>query len=657
MMPFSKQLFKNILVVVIMIGLVSCNDKDSKVTYMQQGQQLFRAENYKKAELAFAHVLQTEPENVQARYQMAEALSKQGNYIAAFESYKAVINQDDKHLMARIRAGQLFLLNGQLAEAENMLKQALVLQPDNIETLIFQANVNLVNNNTDAAIVNTEKALLIDKNAASAILMMANIYTKTGKLDHAIQLLQQGLKSSPEHEAMHLLLANLFVKTRQNTQAEKQLIEIIKLKPSHFSAYQQLAVFYMAANEIDKAESIIRKAIANTRKTTAQLYLIDFLVQKRNIDVALAELLPMIDQQQTNFPLQFKLVSLYLNKGDVESAIIGLKDIIALDESGEAGIKAKNTLANMYLSAHKIQQAEKLISEVLLINPNNIQALMIRGQIALSKNEKALAIADFRQILTLQVNNLHALKLLAAVHVSNGDNVLAIENLAKIVALKPEDNVARQDLAALLIANKQSKQAEQHVAVLLNQNASNKKALELLFKIRLQNKDWEAAQQISQLFLQDPKNEALGHYMSGLAYQAEGKWTESIKSFKHALTIQSDAIEPLTQLINSYLALNKDEKAISYLKKINKKSKDNFIAYNLLGDLFLKNHQLDNAEKAFRQAIKIKPEWAQNYRNIASLQLLKGDKKAAVKILQKGLDKTNSAASIVNDLAALDNNN
>lgn len=271
--------------------------------------------------------------------------------------------------------------------------------------------------------------------------------------------------------------------------------------------------------------------------------------------------------------------------------------------------------------------------------------------------KKKLAIADFRQVLSLQANHLRALKLLASVHVSNGDYVLAIENLAKVVALNPKDIVTRQDLAELLIKIKQTKQAEQQVAVLLNQNAKNKKALELLFKIRLQNKDWDGAQQITQLFLQDPKNEAVGHYMSGLAYQAEGKLSESIKSFKHALNIQSDAIEPLTQLINSYLALEKDEKAISYLKKNTKKNKDNFIAYNLLGDLFVKNHQLDDAEKAFRQAIKIKPEWAQNYRNIASLHLLKGDKKAAVKILQKGLDKTNSAASIVNDLAALDNKN
>lgn len=385
MMQFNKQFFNHVFCVFIIIGTVSCNDKDSKVMYMQQGQQLFQARDYKKAELAFANALQHEPENVQVRYQMAEALNKQGNYIAAFESYKAIINQDEKHLMARVRAGQLFLLNGQIAEAENMLQQAIAIQPENIETLVFQANVNLLNNNTDAAIVNTEKALSIDENAAPAILMMANIYTKTGKLNHAIQLLQQGLISSPKDESMHLLLANLFVKTRQNNQAEKQLIKITNLMPSHFSAYQQLAVFYMAANELDKAESVIREAIVNSSNTTAQLYLIDFLVEKRNIDVALAELLPMIDQAQTNFPLQFKLVSLQINKGDIDSAVTSLKEIIALDESGEAGIQAKNTLANVFLSSNKIQQAEKLISEVLQTNPNNIAALMSRGQIALSK--------------------------------------------------------------------------------------------------------------------------------------------------------------------------------------------------------------------------------------------------------------------------------
>ncbi len=141
--------------------------------------------------------------------------------------------------------------------------------------------------------------------------------------------------------------------------------------------------------------------------------------------------------------------------------------------------------------------------------------------------------------------------------------------------------------------------------------------------------------------------------MSGLAYQAEGKLEASVTAFKHALKIKPDAIEPLTQLIRSYMALDRAKKAISYLKKLTKKNKKNFIAYNMLGDLYLQKKLYNDADKAFRQSLKIKPQWVKNYQNIAAIYLLKKDNRAAIKILQKGINKTESSLVLLNELAAI----
>ena len=654
----TQQVFNQIAITLLAISLFACGStEDRKEKFMLQGKQLFQAGNYKQAQQAFEHVLQINPEDNESRYQVAESLSKQGEVVKAFDAYQNVVKKDEKHLMSRIRLGQLLLMNGQLADAENMLQQVMELEPENVEALVFQANVNVLKSNTDAAIVSIEKALELNPDSTSAIMMMAAIYHKTAKIDKAISLLQQAVNRLKGHDAMHLMLANLYLHKQNKVQAEQQLKAVMQLKPADFSAYQRLAAFYLADNQLDQSEQMLRDGLQqSSERLQAQLYLIDFLAEKRNVDVAMTELLPMIEQHAEDYALQFKLATLQLNKAQPEQAEETLKQIIEQDKLAEFGVKARNTLAALYLSNHSMEQAKGLVAEVLTADADNHDGLLLQGRFALAEGKTDQAIDEFRKLLANKANDSQVLKLLASAHVMNNDAVLAAENMQKVLALNAQDITARQDLVELLIRTSQYPLAEQHLAVLLKQDAGNKKALEALFKLRIQQKNWSGAQQITQLFLQDEANESLGHYMSGLAYQAEGELPASIDAFKNALKIKPDAIEPLTQLIKSYIALDQSRHAQSYLKKLIKNDKDHFVAYKLSGDLYLQQKDWQEADKAFRQAMKIKPEWADMYRNIAKIALIEQDQAAAIKILRKGIDKTGSTIALLNDLAAIYHN-
>jgi len=145
--------------------------------------------------------------------------------------------------------------------------------------------------------------------------------------------------------------------------------------------------------------------------------------------------------------------------------------------------------------------------------------------------------------------------------------------------------------------------------------------------------------------------------MSGLAYQAEGNFKKSITAFKQSLKINPDAIEPLTQLIKSYLAQDQAENAISYLKQLTKKRKQHFIAHNLLGEIYLHQKNITDAEKSFRQVTKIKPEWSQGYKNLALIALMDKNTAIAIEVLQQGLKRTEGAMDLINELVILYHNN
>ena len=77
--------------------------------------------------ISFKNVLQIDPKDVDARYEMGEALSKQGEIQSAASQYLAVMGVDAKHLMSRIRMGQIYLMVNQIDNAENTTKEIIAI--------------------------------------------------------------------------------------------------------------------------------------------------------------------------------------------------------------------------------------------------------------------------------------------------------------------------------------------------------------------------------------------------------------------------------------------------------------------------------------------------------------------------------------------------
>ncbi len=649
-MKESKWAYR-LLVITMCVALSGCTNE--KTGYLESGRQNLAEADYEKAQSAFENALKIAPDDTESRYFLAEALSKQGKIEQAFRQYQAVIKQDPHHIMARVRAGQIYLLSGQIDEARELSREALSIAPDNVEAWVLEAGINAANNHTDLAIINVEKALKLDPYASSAILMQASILEKTGNTQQAVARLKKSMDKDPGNASTHLMLANLYLKHGLNAEAEIELNKLVSVNPDSLINYQRLALFYSAENQLDKAEAMLRMAVDHFGDETAMLALVDFLATNRNVDIAMAELLPKIMGKSAEASLHFKMAELQLKKQDGDAAEKTLKEIIENEYSLPVISKARMALARLYVSGKREDQAKKLIAQILAEDAENPDALILKGQFELNEARVKDAIADFRKVLGKQPDNVTVLKLLAAAHQHDRNGFLAAENLEKVLIRNPNDSETRLKLVNVLIQSERLSEAEQHLALLLKQDSAHLDALEALFKIRVLQKDWDKAQQITQLIGRKTGRKASGFFLSGLAYQSAGKIEKSIEAFKQALTIRPDAVEPLTQLIKSYMVLDQNKKAISFLKQQVKKNKDSFVAYNLLGEVYLRAHQFKAAKKAFRQVIKLKPEWSVSYRNLAKLSLRKHEKSAAIDVLRDGIEKTAGAVDLINDLAGV----
>jgi tetratricopeptide (TPR) repeat protein len=178
--------------------------------------------------------------------------------------------------------------------------------------------------------------------------------------------------------------------------------------------------------------------------------------------------------------------------------------------------------------------------------------------------------------------------------------------------------------------------------------------LQALFKAQAVKDDWAAAHETADRIKRDFPDRALGYYLSGLAYQGERNFEASLGEFEQALDLAPDAAEPLSQLVKSYLALNKPEEAQKRLALATKENPKDVTAHNLSGEVFFMQKNQTEAAAAFRRAIEANPQATIPYQNLAAAQLkTKNDLTAAAKIYEEGLKATSRSPVLMSGLAAI----
>ncbi|MEQ1530531.1 MAG: tetratricopeptide repeat protein, partial [Methylococcales bacterium] len=644
-----------LLILLMVNALLACGgSEERKAKYMEEGKQLFKEGDYEKAKLAFKNVLQIDPKDVESRFEMAEALSKLGDIQGAVGQYLAVVGEAPQHVLSRIRMGQIYLLVKNVPEAEKMAKEAITLEPENIEAKVLMGGVLASQNNNDAAIAQAESVLKQQPDEVSATLLLASLKARMNKVDEAIALLQQSIEKNPDKVPPRLMLTNLYVQNKNPDKAEQTLRSIIDIEPKQINHAIQLASFLISINQNDKAEAVLRETMVRLpEEEKAKLALIEFLVAKKSPDAAIAEITPMIQQKPDDYELRFKLADLQLVQKQFDKVEQTLKEIVTLDKLGPKSLTARNKLARLYAGTKRIDDAKAMIKEVITENPRDSEALTMRGEFSLAEKKLPEAIGDFRAVLVDQPQNTQVLKLLSAAYLMNKDDVLARENMEKTLEIAPKDEAARLDLVNLMMQKNQVDQAVQQIDTLLKLNPTSKNGFEALFKIHLSQKQWGQAQQDAKKVSEAYPNEATGYYLSGLAYQAEGQLDKSVTSFEQALAKQPETIEPLTQLVKSYLAMKQPAAAEKKLNEIVKKQDKNFVAFNLLGGVYASNNKPAEALKAYQKAIALKPEWPNPYRNAALINYAQKNKEAAINTLKTGIENTKGAMELIGDLANL----
>lgn len=651
---------KKLALVMLLASLAACGGaEDRKAAYMEKGQALYDAGDYDKARLEFKNVLQIDPKDIPSRFMLAQTLEKSQDWRGAAGHYLGVIEADPTHREALSRMGQIYLLGRNTEEAKKLAEKLLALNAKDPDGLTLMGGIKALDKDVDGALADVKTALESQPGHVNASALAASIYLQTNKPDEAVATLKAALDKDPKNSTVQALLARVYTQIGKKDEAEKLFRSIVEAEPAVLGHRLRLAQFLAEQEKMADAEAVLVKAAADiTADTkdanTAKLSLVEFQAKSVDAEKAITTLKAFIEKEPKSFELRSALAKLYEATNKPEEAKTTYQAIIDDESEPNApqALAAKTRKAMVMARTQDAAGARTLVEEVLKENPRDQDALVLRGSLSLESGDPGAAIADYRSALKDAPNSPDISRLLARAHQANKEPQLAIDTLLKAAEANPAALQLRGDLANLYSQEQNLDAVVGQLDEVLKQDPDNRPAIEGKFKTYIYQKNWTKAMDVADQLKTLLPNDPIGFYYAGLVYQAQQKLPESIEQFESALAVSPDAVQPLSQLVKSHLAMDKRDVAEKRLAEVIERNSKNFVAHNLLGELQLTSKRYEEAKKSFETAIVSNEKWAILYRNLATAQLALKDEDGALKTMEVGIEKTGGSSLLVTGLAA-----
>jgi tetratricopeptide (TPR) repeat protein len=644
-----------ILLGVAVLSIAACGGAESrKAKHMAKGETYLADGNFEKARVEFQNALQIAPTDAEARFENGVVEEKLGKPREAAQFYQGAIDVNPDHTGARANLARLYLFSGAPDRAQELIKPALEKHPDDAELLTVRAAARQQQKDPTGARADAERAVSLAPKNEDAVSVLAGLYTSEGSNDQAQALLERSIQAIPGTIDLRLALAQVYAQENRPADSEALLVKLIALKPKESAHRLRLAQYYVRLHQTDAAEATLRKAVKDLPADhDLKIALIDFLAVARSRDTAETELKRMIAAAPDDLEIKFALARFYEGGQQMAQAEGVYQQVIDRQGLDSDGLSARDRLATLRARRGDDAGALALVSEVLAKSPRDDDALLIRGDIALARQDPRSAIADLRAVLRDQPNAVGVLRILARAHLANGEPAVAEETMRHAVEANPKDAALRLDFAELLVRLNKPDQAKPILADLVKQQPANGPALDAQFRVSLATQDYAVAKAAAEAILATQPKAPTGYFYEGMVAEAQKHTDDALRFYAQAVDIQPTALEPLQAQMRLLVAAKRVDEALKRADDLTARHPTSALGPEAKGELLLAGRRNAEAESAFNEAIARAPKWWPPYRGLALVQRAENNPDAAIEILRKALPVVEQSEQIGMELAAL----
>ncbi|MEK9139171.1 MAG: tetratricopeptide repeat protein, partial [Bacteroidota bacterium] len=223
-----------------------------------------------------------------------------------------------------------------------------------------------------------------------------SMYEMKGEFAQAVLEYQDALRYEKD-PAIYFALAKCYSQLGKHTLAIENSKEAVRLDPDRLEYRRSLANSYISAYELDAAAQQYEEIVKRDSNNIENWYNLARLYQVRNPQKALELFEVMVQRFGAEWDVLLQIGELYNRMGQFEKSAGALKQMLALDP-GNAELK--RSLAQAYLRAQKLDEAQKLYGELVESYPDNLDYLGEYGIVHLLKKEYTKADKAFDALLS-----------------------------------------------------------------------------------------------------------------------------------------------------------------------------------------------------------------------------------------------------------------
>ena len=275
--------------------------------------------------------------------------------------------------------------------------------------------------------------------------------------------------------------------------------------------------------------------------------------------------------------------------------------------------KELNELVNTF-NGGNFKEAERLSLAIAKLYPNNFIPWKALGLSLKNLKRFPEAVSPLKKAMELMPDDIETMMNLGIVFTEVAEYEDAENIYRRIIALKPADYP----------------EAYLNLGVVLKYSGKNEEA----------EKCYRRAIEIKPDFVESYNNLAI-------ILQDKGGYVEAEKYFRRAIELNPNYAEAYNNIGNLLKDTGRNKEAEIYYKLSLKINPKNYKVYNNLGLLCADSQRLDDAEMFYRKAIELNPNFAEAYNNLGNILRNKNQMPISVKAAETALDKSADASIAV----------
>lgn len=494
----------------------------------------------------------------------------------AFEFYKKALESNPENVNAKYKYANLLLKNGKLNDAIYYFEE--VIEETNLD--------NVVNEIISTFIKALEK--YPENENIYGVLGLA--YQKLGQYDKTYQLLKKSLLINPNDIFLRYYLGNLLFNIEEFEFADEIYSEILEENPYESQIRISRAKTYIKINQLEHAIKDFQIVLAMYPDSLQAQYGMYALLKQR---LPLEKIINLFYPLEPDYKLDdegYNNLGYFANKlGNSKDAVVFFEKSLSLNSKSEIPYIE---LYKAYQLLNMNNNAKDILQKAFKLFPNNAEIIEMyqalnsdkineKNNVALSylnEGEYQKAITVYEQI---EPKNAETYSAIANCYRQLGDFKNAIVNYKKALKITPDDSENYYALGVAYLESNNLKQAKESFTTSLEKNSKNIKSKKMLAYLEqkeiiknldlaydfYEKKDYMGALRYLDKAVLTFPNDPKVYYYRGLTREAMQNYKGAVFDFRQTIEVDRNYIVAYFKLAENLEKINKKKEALYMYEK------------------------------------------------------------------------------------------